>query len=299
MSEDEAKAQAAQKKAAGVFEYHYPGVAHCHTSLAACRRAYRGSKVDGGNRKELKCQIIKLQVMAARKESFSRVAFVCLEPEAKDFLLQKVEQVTEFMPVQNACKGKNKRVEAFFGAIIRLPGTGDHMAVPHNRFVSPIPAHLYETAGDISKLPKSVTVLIGPFEGKYLTRIHASPPRNDWIEGDRLYLEAKPMMSMAAFEMFSNGLLQHPHPGLPRFSSVKTSLDATSIGFEDEAAFASPPVEEGTPEPAVKAASVPDPFSAETDDQAEISAPPRKKQRRIRSSANWCLQTECARVAPS
>ena len=87
------------------------------------------------------------------------------------------------------------------------------------------------------------------------------------------------MMSMFAFEMFSNGLLQHPHPGLPRFSSVKTSLDATSIGFEDEAAFASPPVEEATPKSAVKVASVPDPFSAETDDQAEISAPPPEKSK--------------------
>ena len=85
MAEDEAKAQAAQKKAAGMFEYHLPGVAHCHHSLAACRRAYRGSKVDGGNRKELKCQIIKLQAMTVRGDSFSRVAFVCLEPEAKDF----------------------------------------------------------------------------------------------------------------------------------------------------------------------------------------------------------------------
>ena len=151
-------------------------------SLAAYRKAYRGSKFDG-NRKELKCQIIKLQAMTVRGDSFSRVAFVCLEPEAKDFRLQKVERVTEFMPVQNACKGKNQRVEAFFGAIIRLPGTGNHMAVPHNRFVSPIPTHCYEKAGDISKLPKSVTVLLGPFKGRYLKQIHVSLPRNDWIEG--------------------------------------------------------------------------------------------------------------------
>ena len=290
ISDDATKVQAAQKQSRSTFDYP-DSTEKIYSELKPCRKAYARSRYDG-NRRELKCQVMKLEAMALRRGVvFSRVALVCLQADPKDFRLQKVERVTEFMPVSNAKKGKNNSSEVFYGAVVRLENTGHHIAVPHNRFVKPLPAQYYENPGDMSVLPTSVTVLLGPFDGSYLTQFYTSPPIREWINGNHLHLEISPLMSMAAFEHFSKAFAHYPSVKLPKIGSVKTHVDAASIHFENEEAFANPPAEEVNPDsnqPWIDAAgveapkldaSVPNVSGGESNNEDDVAAPPQKRSK--------------------
>ena len=126
----------------------------------------------------------------------------------------------EFIPVANTSKG-GKRAKVFYGAIMCPEGTRHHVSVLFERFTKPLPAHFYESPVDISTLPTLATILIGPFEGKYLTRLYTSPPKHEQIDGNRLYLESSPFISMSAFQTFSKAIMFIPSGRLPNIASVK------------------------------------------------------------------------------
>ena len=129
--------------------------------------------------------------------------------------------------IYSGCKHqqREKRAKVFYGAIIFPEGTGHHVSVLFERFTKPLPAHFYESPVDISTLPTLATILIGPFEGKYLTRLYTSPPKHEQIDGNCMYLESSPFINMSAFQTFSKAITFIPSRRLPKISSVKAQSE--------------------------------------------------------------------------
>ena len=90
----------------------------------------------------------------------------------------------------------------------------------------PIPVNYHEKIGDVSSLPKTRSVLVGPFDHKYLTLLDMDPNQKPtWFLGEQLDLQKFPCTSLAAskwIEKYSSKM--NPQSGLPQMKSVSKEL---------------------------------------------------------------------------
>ena len=133
--------------------------------------------------------------------------------------------MTEDMTFQLAGTGRGNRGEVMYGRIF-CNETGQHQGVPHHRLVLPIPVNYHKKIGDVSSLPKTGSVLVGPFDHKYLTLLDMDPNQKPtWLSGEQLYLQKFPHTSLAAIEwMEKYSSKMNPQSGLPQMKSVSKEL---------------------------------------------------------------------------
>ena len=88
-----------------------------YDDLAEARKALNSAR--GDLRKDLGCQVVKLEAQAERKEkkAYSKIVLACFESNPEDFSPKKVEVMTEDRTFQLVGSGRGHRGEVLSGRV--------------------------------------------------------------------------------------------------------------------------------------------------------------------------------------